>query len=215
MAINPLMLGAGFFLFVGVVIAILFATGVLGKKKDDGSDDDDDDDSGDDSGSNDDSDSDCPEGQNLVDGVCKSSAPVASPAPPRIDIHSLDGSGETFTESQVRDLYTKGTPDGNYTKYDNKSLSSVNRGLIPNVGQNYQAITGEPFGSWTEDNCKAKCANLTSCTGLVWNPSASPEYQKCRLQRVSAPSDVVLTNNANIKDDQGKTLYIKSKYVSN
>ena len=33
MAINPLLIGGGIILFVGVVIAILFATGVLGKKK--------------------------------------------------------------------------------------------------------------------------------------------------------------------------------------
>ena len=66
---KPIMMAGVVILFVGVIIAVLFATGVLGKKKDD------------DSGSGGDStsdDTDCPKGQNLTDGVCKSASPTPS-----------------------------------------------------------------------------------------------------------------------------------------
>jgi hypothetical protein len=158
---KPIMMAGIFVLFVGVIVAVLFATGILGKKKKNDSGDDSVTDSGD---------NDCPEGQNLVDSVCKTSTPVNND--PRAT-RSLDEQKTKANESVNTDLVNGYSNKGNY------------RLLAGNSGWGYQQRIG---GSVNE--CADICNTNSSCKGFSTTKYSSGQLE-CMMynsgQTTSAP----------------------------
>jgi len=131
---KPIMMAGVVILFVGVIIAVLFATGVLGKKKDD------------DSGSGGDStsdDTDCPKGQNLTDGVCKS-------APPACASGSYMFKGSCKEPNKPCEMYNDGKMTGT-TVVENEAMKCVFAG---------NACKG---GAWALNNGSMICKKGDTC----------------------------------------------------
>jgi hypothetical protein len=150
---KPIMMAGIFVLFVCVIVAVLFATGVLGKKKDD--------DSGsggdstpDDSGSGGDStsdDTDCPAGQNLTDGVCKSASPTPPPTPPPACASgSYMFKGSCKEPNKPCEMYNDGKMTGT-TVVENGAMKCVFAG---------NACTG---GAWALNNGSMICKKGDTC----------------------------------------------------